>query len=141
MFDVRGGYGGLLPLTFKTSCSTWLVGLSSHIIVSSSSPVLCTFLTIIMSPLSAILNPHRRANLYTSALLVYSSSVKYRVHFIGPLLFLMASYSILWADFDAQSIAMSLSPCDAETLLHPVRSVNLSASYLDSNLFQSSTSP
>jgi hypothetical protein len=61
-------------------------------------------------------NPHRRAYLYTSALLLYSYAVKNTLHFIWPLLFRIASYRSLRADFDAQSMAMRWSPVGAETL-------------------------
>jgi hypothetical protein len=57
----RGGGGVLVPLTFNISYSMWLVGLSNHIMLSSRSPVFWGFLTIIMSPLSLICRPHRRA--------------------------------------------------------------------------------
>jgi hypothetical protein len=63
------------------------------------------------------------------------------LHFMGPLLLLMASYNSLRYDFDAHSRAMRFSPNGVATLVHPVRMENLSASYSDSNLFQSSTSP
>ena len=88
-----------------------------------------------------MLNPHRLAYLYTSALLLYSNDDRYRLHFNGPLLVLMAAYRRRRADLDAHSIAMRWSPVGVATLVQPVRRVNFSASYLDSSLFQSSISP
>ena len=138
---VRGGCGVVVPLTFIISLSIWFDGLSNHIVLSSNSPVLCAFFIVIVSPLSVISNPHLLACLYTSALLLYSNGDRYMLHFMGPLLLLIASYNSLSADFDAHSMAMRFSPNGVATLVHPVRRENLSASYFDSNLFQSSTSP
>ena len=105
MLCALAGCGVLLPLTFKISCSICAVGLSSHIVHSGSSPVLCAFFTVIMSPLSSICNPQRFAYLYTSALFVYSLADNDKLHFSGPFVFRITAYNLRRAVLDAHSIA------------------------------------
>jgi hypothetical protein len=103
---VRGGYGVVVPLTFSISCSICVYGLSNHIVHSCTKPVPWAFFSVITSPLSWICSPHRRAYLYTSALLLYSNIDKDKLPLIGPLLLLIAAYRVRRAAFDAQSMAM-----------------------------------
>ena len=61
---------------------------------------------IMISPLSWICNPHRRAYRYTSALFVYSVADSERLHLSEPRWLLIAVYSNLRAAFDAHSITI-----------------------------------
>ena len=130
-----------MPLTFNISYLTWSIVLSSQIVLSETKPDPVLFFTIIISPLSSIYRPHRRASRYVSALFMYSVADKNRLHRRFPLLRRIAAYSNRRADFDAHSMAILCSPFGVATLLHPVRTENSFPSYLDSNWFHSSTFP
>jgi hypothetical protein len=138
---VRGGDGGWLPLIFIIICSICVVGLSSHILFSVMCPGDCGCFTIIISPLSSTCNLHRRACLYTSALLVYSTADSEMLHFSGPRFVLRAVYSCLRADLDAHSITIRWSNFGAVTLMQPVRSAKSSVSCFESSSFHSSMLP
>jgi hypothetical protein len=136
-----GGGGVLVPLTFRISCLTWSSVLSSHIIFSWIRPDPVGFFTIIISPLSYIYRPHRRASRYVSALLEYSAADRNKLHLIYPLFRRIAVYSNRRADFDAQSMARRYSPFGVATLLHPVSTEKSFPSCYVSNWCQSSTFP
>jgi hypothetical protein len=106
-----------------------VVGFSNYILHSVQSPVPYVFFTIIKSPLSSIFSLHRRAYLYTSALLVYSIADKERLHLSGPRFFLRAVYSCLRDDFDAHSITIRWSNLGAVTRMQPTRSVDSYSNY------------